>query len=393
MIEKHITDLLMQKDVESKAYELYLLCNFLSNVEDERDVDTKQRVLDEWCAVKSESYIPFLLRGCFYVEYAWYIRGGGYADTVSEDAMSGFESKLLLAKDDLEKSFKLNPNDPNSSCDLITVAMGLNYSEEQMEQYYGNAISACSNHFGAALRKFNYLTPKWHGSPSKMIEFATQCASQADKYPYMGFLMVYALNEIHDVAKEKTNFLGQDDIWPTVEKVYDNFFAKYPNNIQRRFFFARHAFLAKKYDIAIKQFELIGDQWMEETSWSSLKKYNRCRAITYNEYALTLEPKQALQFIRKSVELDPTRRFAYYSIGSFKLKMGKDKEAEKALSKAIEIDPCHVNTLLLLSYLYFYKGSNLTEAIRCAEKALNCNPNDEQKALANQYVQYIHCKN
>ncbi len=79
-----------------------------------------------------------------------------------------------------------------------------------------------------------------------------------------------------------------------MEKIYENYFIKYPEDIRRRFFYAYDACLARKYDVAIKQFEIIGDRWMEGTSWDSLNDYHRSRAYAYAAYAMRLPPEQAM---------------------------------------------------------------------------------------------------
>ena len=40
----------------------------------------------------------------------------------------------------MDQSFKLNPNDPNSSYGLLIIAKGLGYPKDIMEQYYQNGI-------------------------------------------------------------------------------------------------------------------------------------------------------------------------------------------------------------------------------------------------------------
>jgi len=145
-IENEVIDLLKDKNDEAKAYQLYALCNTLAGVNHDKDVELKKNTLDEWCSKQPESHIPWLLRGIFYIHYAWHIRGGGWAKDVSKGAWPKFEAMLEQARADLERSYRLNPNDPNSSCNLLIVARGLSYPREKMEEYFQNATSACLFH-------------------------------------------------------------------------------------------------------------------------------------------------------------------------------------------------------------------------------------------------------
>lgn len=292
------------------------------------------------------------MRGNYYISYAWHIRGSGFAKSVSKEAWPKFHAKLELARNDLEKSWQINSSDPNSSAYLILVAKGLGYPKEKMEQYYQNGISACSWHYGVCFQKLSYLKPKWHGSSEEMFDFARQCLMYAEQYPYFGLIMVNALEEAHKNSAKDENILGKDEKWKFIEKIYANFFRKYPDDLRRRFFYAYHAYKAKKYDVAIQQFEIIGNRWIEYTCWNSLSYYNNSRAFAYYKKGVELLWKRnlyemSIEYFRKAIEYQPTAN-AYYGLGIAYWWSGNSirdvsmmKQAEVALLKALEIDPNH----------------------------------------------------
>jgi tetratricopeptide (TPR) repeat protein len=391
-VEKQIFDLLGQHQEEAKTYELYHLYNNLGDVSKDKDIDLKKNVLDEWCSKHPESHIPWLVRGSFYIDYAWHIRGSGWAKDVKEDAWPKFHAMLEQAQADLENSYQLNPKDPNSSCFLLIVARGLSYPRDKMEEYFRNAISACPWHFGSHYMKLQYLKPKWCGSWEEMHNFATDCLRFTERYPYLGLVMVEALEEIHFFGTENKNYLGENEVWLTIENVYDIFFAKYPEDIRRRFFYAYHAYHAKKYDVAIKQFEIIGDRWIRDTCWHSLKHYNSCRAFSYSAHAITLPPKQAVEHLQKSIDLDPTEKNPYYNLGGFSMMMGQYEEAEKAFLKVIELDPNEGKAYLQLSGLYWRSKNDFIKAKEYAEKALRCDLTGEEKRQAKSCIKSCNQK-
>ena len=346
-IEKHVSSLLRDNN-EQKSYELQTFYSIISVIPDKKYLNQMQSVLNEWCNKQPNSHIPWLVRGSFYIEYAWLIRGGGFAKTVEKSAWPKFHEKLRLAKNDLERAWELNPNDPNSSSELIEVAIGLSLPEEEMEQYFQQGISVCPWHFQLHLQKLRYLMPKWHGSTSEMFNFAEQCLASSGQYPYLGLVMVYALYETHKYSKEDENFLGREDIWPTVEKIYAAFFEKYPENFRRRFFYAYHAIKAKKYDAALEQFEIIGDRYLEHTLWNSLDQYNRFRAYAYVKTGenLLFEKKLyeiSVDYFQKALKYNPDDH-AYCMLGEAYMCSGGAlknlihlQEAEKNFKKAIQL--------------------------------------------------------
>lgn len=346
-ISKHILDLL-QTSSEDSSYELQTLYMTLSKIPDGKYVEQMLSVLDEWCRKHADSHIPWLVRGNFYIEYAWLIRGGGFAKTVKKDAWPKFHEKLKLAKTDLQHSWELNPNDPNSSSSLIEVAIGLQCPREEMEQYYRNGIGACPWHYQLNSEKLRYLMPKWYGSKEEMLNFGEQCLAVSGEYTYLGLVMVDALNEVHTYGVKEENFLGREAVWPTVEKVYTRFFEKHPDNIRRRFVYAYHAYRAKKYEIALEQFEIIGDRWMMHTTWNSLESYNQCRAFTYmrigDDYLLAKKLyEKAIDYFEKTVQYNPDA-YAYCRLGQAYMYSGLRtrnvlylKKAEETLGKAVKL--------------------------------------------------------
>lgn len=346
-IEKRISSLLEDNN-EQKSYELQTLYTTLSVISDKKYVNQMHSVLNEWCKKQPNSHIPWLVRGSFYIEYAWLIRGGGFAKTVKKAAWPKFQEKLRQAKKDLERAWKLNPNDPNSSSLLIEVAIGLSLPRDVMEQYFQQGISACPWHYELHRRKLRYLKPKWYGSTDEMFSFAEQCLASSRQYPYLGLVMVDALHEAHKHSETDDNFLGREDIWPTVEKIYAAFFEKYPEDIRRHFFYAYHAIQAMKYDTALEQFETIGDSWMEHTLWDSLDKYNKFRAYAYVKTGENLLFKKkiyeiSIDHFQKALKYYPDDH-AYSMLGEAYACSGvalKDlsqlQEAEKNFKKAIEL--------------------------------------------------------
>jgi tetratricopeptide (TPR) repeat protein len=385
-VEKHISGLLGQSEDEAKTYELDRLYGLLGDVKDDKDIELKKGVLDEWCARRPDSHIPWLVRGNFYIEYAWHVRGAGRGKEFDKEAWPKCQAMLEQAEKDLEKSWQLNPKDPNSSSDLIVIAIGQGYPKDKMEQYFRNATSVCPWHFGAHANKLDYLKPKWHGSSEEMYDFAKDCLGIAERYPYLGLIMVNALVEIHYFIAKDEDYLGKGEIWTMVEKIYNNFFSKYPQDIRRRFYYAYYAYTAKKYDLAMKQFEIIGDRWMENTCWRSLKQYNRCRAFAYSAHAVTLPPKQAVEYLKKSIEVDPTERISFFNLGGFSRMMGEHEEAEKAFLRVVELDPQEGKAYLQLSRMYWRDKNDLVKAKEYAEKALTCDLTREEKREARECI-------
>lgn len=347
-IERHISQLLSAKK-ENDGNELYRLYNILGNVTDSKHIQIMQNVLNEWCT-HSESHIPWIVSGVFKINVGWKIRGGGWASAVSGKAMTQFHEYLKLAKNDLERAYSLNSNDPNSSCHLITIAMALGKPIKEIEKIFQKGLVTNPYHYGLHSKMFNCLTPKWGGSYQSMMDFSDYCMSVADNFPRFGLIKVAALVEVHKyIAPEEQKFLEEEKNWRIVENAFERFVRKYPDNILIRYIYAHEALLANKNEIAIKQFEIIGDRWYFGNCWSSLKSFTRSRGYAYNNMAVGLAKKKqhglAENFYLLAVKYNPSAQY-YYNLALAQWHEAKSsgsilswKKAEKSLIKVISLNP------------------------------------------------------
>ncbi len=347
-IEHHISQLLSaeNEDSENELYNLYMR---LGHVTDSKHIQLMQEVLNEWCAL-SESHIPWIVSGIFKINVGWKIRGSGWASTVSRKAMKQLHEYLEFARNDLEKAYYLNPNDPNSSCHLLTVAMALSKPIKKIEEIYQKGLATNPHHYGLHSKMILCLTPKWGGSYQAMMDFADRCMSFADDYPRFGLIKASAFVEVHKyIAPEKQKFLEEEINWRIVENAYERFVRKYPDNILARYIYAKDALLANKNEIAIEQFEIIGDRWYFGNCWSSLEKFNRGRGRAYHNMAVGLDHKKQYASAEKlfllSIKYNPSDQY-YYNLALAQWHEATSsgsilswKKAEKSLIKAISLNP------------------------------------------------------
>lgn len=348
-VQNQISKLLAESVDEKSTYELSLFYNALCDISDESNTQAMEQTLTNWCRSQPASHIPWLVRGCFYFEYGWKIRGGGWANTVSKQSMQKFKDKLRLAKRDLEQSASLQPADPKSWTMLVHTAIGLSDTREKMESYFQSGMTGSSDNYSLCHAKLQYLLPKWHGTAKEMLDFATQCAQTANNNPYMGFIMVTALAEIHKYIKKDQDYLSREDVWAIVDGSFSRFFKKYPENLHRRFHYAYYAYLAKKYEIALEQFELIGNRFRPDSIWNSLEFYNKRRAFTYIKIGESyLFEKRlyeiSLDYFQKAAALLPND-YTYYRLGQAYMYSGINsrnktfmQQGERYLKKAVQLN-------------------------------------------------------
>jgi TPR repeat protein len=153
--------------------------------------------LDAWCAAKPQSSVALTVRGRARVRWAWKARGGGRANTVSDEGWRVFGERLQLAKADLERAAALDRKNFVAPSFLIRVAMGLNLDRAQAQRYLDQAVAAAEPQDIDHYEKFvTYLLPKWHGEEGDALRFARELADRKGADPAMNVVAIIAHKQL-----------------------------------------------------------------------------------------------------------------------------------------------------------------------------------------------------
>ncbi|MCO5169671.1 MAG: DUF4034 domain-containing protein [Planctomycetes bacterium] len=159
----------------------------------ERPAPATLELLDAWVAARPASAWALGARGELYIRWAWAARGGGYADTVSEDGWRLFGERLRRARQDLEAALELDPAADQAATSLVTVARGLNLPRSAALRWFEAARAAAPGRLQPYRMTLVYLMPKWHGDVEVMWAFARTAVAAHPDDP--AFLLL--LDEAH----------------------------------------------------------------------------------------------------------------------------------------------------------------------------------------------------
>src|SRR5262249_42794403 len=100
------------------------------NLESLGDMMNSRYLREKIAARFSESGVVQKDLANFYVDYAWYARGNGWASSVSSWNFFLFERRLAIARRIFEKAEKLNPKDDEILLGLLQVGKGQGWKKE-----------------------------------------------------------------------------------------------------------------------------------------------------------------------------------------------------------------------------------------------------------------------
>jgi hypothetical protein len=105
--------------------------------------------------------ISWLLKGQVYTQMAWFARGNGYADTITEEGAKIFAADLAIASQSLNRAWELDPKDSRIPLQMMRVELGQGKGRDTMELWFGRAMALNPDGYDACSSKLYYLEPKW----------------------------------------------------------------------------------------------------------------------------------------------------------------------------------------------------------------------------------------
>jgi tetratricopeptide (TPR) repeat protein len=131
-----------------------------------------------WMSVKdnadADPVAVLYLEGVYHVEAAWDVRGGGYANTVTDKGLKGFGEHLQEARRALTKAWELDPAVPDPAVKMIAVSMG-SAGRDELRLWFDRAVKARFDG-PAAYHAYEYaLYPRWQGNRQALLDFGIEC--------------------------------------------------------------------------------------------------------------------------------------------------------------------------------------------------------------------------
>jgi hypothetical protein len=202
-------------------------------------------------------WLRLVIEGEHHITEAWRARGGGYANTVTDQGWQSFTTHSAAARDALKQAWRLRPDLPQAPARMIYVAMG-DSSAEEMRGWFDSAITAQIDYNPAWWNMRWGLRPRWHGSTEALLALGTNAigTGRFDTDVPRKFFDI-----VEDLESELSLLRGQHiyarpDIWPHLVQMYEGYIAHPAQTNQQawwRSVYAVVGFLSQHYPEARDQ--------------------------------------------------------------------------------------------------------------------------------------------
>jgi hypothetical protein len=206
-----------------------------------------------------KSATPLLVKGKFYIKYAWDARGGGWATTVTQEGWQFFGERLAEAHKALEAAWAIDPHRSEIAQEMLTVALGENWPRAQMEEWFTRAMAENPDNYEACYRKIYYLEPKWHGSVPEMMEFGHECLEGGNWVGNIPFILLDAHRDLAQYAGGDA-YWSKPEVWADVQAVYTPLLKATGLNPYARSAYCYYACRSGNWDVAKREFDTLGDK-------------------------------------------------------------------------------------------------------------------------------------
>ena len=169
------------------------------NLAETSDLAELRSILSMLEKSKIDPWVIRMIAGEIELNIAWAARGGGYANTVSENGWKKFDAHGRQAYKYLEEAWKMHPEWPESATHLVYVACGLNGDE--MVQWFNRAMAAEIDYTQAYKYFLWGLRPRWHGSWHMMLALGQKAADVDDVWYYTAAPLAFVWS-VQDIAGE-----------------------------------------------------------------------------------------------------------------------------------------------------------------------------------------------
>lgn len=228
-----------------------------------------------WIAAYPASATAKIVYGTILQNRAWFYRGGGYANTVSDTQFAAFYKQIEKTKRYQLATRYLASVDPNWYMNLLaTLRVEKDSRRKEFEQTFADAIRAFPDYYPIYFEAVTYYLPKWKGDALEVEHFARHVMKSRDE---RAGKMLYARIYWYASQSQFKNgiFLASVARWDDMREGFEAIVADFPDqwNINH---YAKFACLVGDQGTTQQAFGMMKGEPVKG-AWDSTDQYEKCQ--------------------------------------------------------------------------------------------------------------------
>lgn len=182
--------------------------------------------LDKWIAEQPKNAMAYLARGIYRTHMGWQSRGGDISTKTTDRQFSGMRAWFNAAKEDLDRSVRLDPTIVEAYCYLIEI--DVNEGRRLTPALYRQALKVKPDSFIAREYYLWSQLPRWGGSHEEMAATILAAKPHYGKVPQLAALEGRIDADIGEMAAYRSEYqvaikhfekaIAKGDFWFTNQK-------------------------------------------------------------------------------------------------------------------------------------------------------------------------------
>jgi hypothetical protein len=227
------------------------------------DGDWKAQIdaLKAWVAARPESAAARIALADAYGGWGYKARGGGSADTVTDEGWRLYNERYAMAASVLVDAAKLKEKSPYWYSVMGYVARAQGWSKSQAKELLDAAVAFEPGYYHVYRQYANFLLPKWYGEQGDAQAFAEQVSAQigGEEGDFVYFELATTLACGCDTSEDKAELQGLS--WPRIKSGYAAMEHLYGDSNLKMNRFAYLAVIENDQPTAAATLAVIGDNW------------------------------------------------------------------------------------------------------------------------------------
>lgn len=228
---------------------------------------------EQWVKSSPSSPTAHIALADYWFLYAWKARGGGFANTVTEEGWKLFRERLAKARKVLEDCRAFATRDPMWYGVMLGVAQGQGWDLDRYDALFEEAVTKEPDFLGHYFDKANYMLPRWTGDPAALAKFVDQSVARTkDRLGYELYARIYWAT-LQSIGTEGLR-TGEID-WPRMRQGFRDMERTFPDDWNRNAF-AYYACEANDVKTAAEVIARLGEP--DLGVWKTREKFEACRS-------------------------------------------------------------------------------------------------------------------
>jgi hypothetical protein len=231
--------------------------------------------LKKWVAAYPESATARVALAQAYINYAWFARGSGYSDSVSNSGWELFGQRIAFAKATLIEAAHLKEKCPYWYEAMQIVALAEGWDKEQARELFDQATKFDPSYYHFYREYAYFLLPKWYGEEGETQAFAEEVASRLPGPD--GSIIYFEIASLLACQCDKDRDSLDGMSWLKVKEGYAELVRLYGASNLKANRFAYMSFVAGDKASAQSAFSTIGKSW-DPHIWSGPADFESARS-------------------------------------------------------------------------------------------------------------------